>query len=397
MVYMVSVPPLAMIDDIFTVTKCSADAIEANAVINMKVESKRLRLSKDKCKHMHVSKGVNNCQSDLKVHSEDMIKVTEGSYLGDIISADGTIDKMIENRRQKGVGLCSQISGMINNVSLGLFFFQIAFTFRDAMLVNGMLTNAEVWNQIKTKHVEVFESMDLMILKKIFNAHSMTAKEAFFLEAGLLPISSIIAKRRLMYLWNVLNRNENDLLKRFILAQKVRPTKNDWVELVQKDKADYKINLSDEEISKTKKSKYEKLVEEAVRKKTICDLNKVAENHSKSEHLMKANLKREQYLVDPRFSRGDAELLFKLRTRMVDVKNNFSKKYQGDLSCRTCNINVVIESQEHILKCDGLKEKVKVPDTILYSDLFKTVEKQLEALKAFKALLREREIKLNTG
>ena len=251
MVYMVSVPPLAMIDDIFTVTKCSADAIEANAVINMKVESKRLKLSKDKCKDMHVTKGVNNCQSDLKVHSEDMIKVTEGSYLGDIISADGTIDKMIENRRQKGVGLCSQISGMINNVSLGLFFFQIAFTFRDAMLVNGMLTNAEVWNQIKTKHVEVFESMDLMILKKIFNAHSMTAKKAFFLEAGLLPISSIIAKRRLMYLWNVLNRNDNDLLKRFILAQKVRPTINDWVELVQKDKANYKINLSYEEISKT--------------------------------------------------------------------------------------------------------------------------------------------------
>ena len=45
----VSIPPLALIDDVVSVNKCSADAIEANAIVNMKIESKKLRLSEDKC------------------------------------------------------------------------------------------------------------------------------------------------------------------------------------------------------------------------------------------------------------------------------------------------------------------------------------------------------------
>ena len=112
--------------------KCSADAIEANAIVNMKIESKKLRLSEDKCAQIHVSrKNTAACDTFLKVHEGKMKKVEEGTYLGDILSADGALDKTIENRRQKGVGICSQITGMMNSVSLGFFFFRISFTLRD--------------------------------------------------------------------------------------------------------------------------------------------------------------------------------------------------------------------------------------------------------------------------
>ena len=67
------------------------------------------------------------------------------------------------------------------------------------------------------------------------NAHCMTAKEAFFLEAGLLPIEKVVTKRRLMYL-NIMARDDNKLLKRFYLAQKLCKTKNDWAELIEKER-----------------------------------------------------------------------------------------------------------------------------------------------------------------
>ena len=51
---MISIPPLALIDDIISIKNCGADSIEAYAVVNMKIESKKLRLSKDKCAQMHV-------------------------------------------------------------------------------------------------------------------------------------------------------------------------------------------------------------------------------------------------------------------------------------------------------------------------------------------------------
>ena len=45
----VLVPSLSMVDDIMGITSCGAQAIELNAIINSKIESKKLRLSSDKC------------------------------------------------------------------------------------------------------------------------------------------------------------------------------------------------------------------------------------------------------------------------------------------------------------------------------------------------------------
>ena len=53
---------------------------------------------------------------------------------------------------------------------------------------------------MKPQHVDVLENVDIMLLKKILNSHAMTAKEAFFLEGGLLPLRFVIYKRRLLYM-----------------------------------------------------------------------------------------------------------------------------------------------------------------------------------------------------
>ena len=360
----------------------------------MKIESKKLRLSQKKCAQIHVGKNNLDCDTFLKVHEDEMKKAQEGAYLGDILSYDGKPDKTIENRRQKGIGICSQITGLMNSVSLGFFFFNISFTLRNSMLVNGILTNAEVWNDVKMKQIETLESVDLLLLRKIFNAHSMTAKETFFLEAGLMPIRFIISKRRLLYLWNILQRDDSELLKRFYFAQKVVKTKNDWAEMIENEKKEFEIDYSDEEISRMKESKYKSIVTAAIASKAIEHLNKIADSHSKSKILVKGKLEREKYLEDKRFTRSEAELLFSLRTRMVDLKRNFSNKYGDDIACRTCHVQV--ECQEHILKCERLRERIDVPKDVTYEDLFKDVDKQLEITKLFKKLLREREILMNS-
>ena len=67
----------------------------------MKIESKKLRLCPEKCVQIHVSKDNHTvCDSNLKVHDDKMKKAKEGSYLGDILTDDGTLDTTIESRRQ---------------------------------------------------------------------------------------------------------------------------------------------------------------------------------------------------------------------------------------------------------------------------------------------------------
>ena len=46
-----SIIPLALIDDCLGISKCGADAVELNAILNTKIHSKKLRLSAEKCNH----------------------------------------------------------------------------------------------------------------------------------------------------------------------------------------------------------------------------------------------------------------------------------------------------------------------------------------------------------
>ena len=101
------------------------------------------------------------------------------------------------------------------------------------MLVNGILTNAEVWYPLSDKQIEVLEDIDLMLLRKLVKGHSKTAKEAFFLETGLLPLKCICMKRRLMYLHNILSKSKSELIRKFYEVQKSILTKNDWYGQVQ--------------------------------------------------------------------------------------------------------------------------------------------------------------------
>ena len=75
----IEIPTLGMVDDILAVQKCSKDVIKINAVVNAFVESKKLKLSENKCQQIHIAKKTNiekEC-AILKVHEEQMQKSTK--------------------------------------------------------------------------------------------------------------------------------------------------------------------------------------------------------------------------------------------------------------------------------------------------------------------------------
>ena len=59
----VNIPPLEFVDDIMTITKCSLDTVKINALVQSKVECKKLELSDTKCFKMHVGKKATSCPS----------------------------------------------------------------------------------------------------------------------------------------------------------------------------------------------------------------------------------------------------------------------------------------------------------------------------------------------
>ena len=157
---------------------------------------------------------------------------------------------------------------------------------------------------------------------------------------------------------------------------------------------------TDEEISKMSKYKFKSLINKKVNSYAFQYLKEKAATHKKSLKILEeikteTDMKRKSYLKENQLSKTDGQLLFKLRTMMLDVKSNFSSFYQNNLTCRTCNDPGSIENEQHLLQCKMLKNELNSDDNVSFEDVFRDFNKQKTALAAFKIVLRKREILLN--
>ena len=151
---MASVTPLAMVDDLLAISKCGLESQKINTSINTLIELKKLTFhtpepnKKSKCHFLHIGRANKGCPG-MKVHGAQADRVKEAVYLGDIIREDGKNTSNIKTRVNKGIGTVSQIMDILKTVSYGNKYFEIATTLREALLLNGMLTNAEIWYSIR--------------------------------------------------------------------------------------------------------------------------------------------------------------------------------------------------------------------------------------------------------
>ena len=386
----VSVPPLGMIDDLASFSQCGPETVKINALINAKIESKKLEFGPKKCFKIHIGRKISECVSQ-KVHSDDINVTNFDTYLGDIVCSSGSNEKNIGNRYNKGVGAISQMDTILNRTSLGHYYFEIGLVMRDTMLVSKMVFNSEVWYNVSDEQMTKLEQIDEMWLRKLFSLAKSAPKEGLYIESGKMPIRFIVMERRLMYLWHILHRDESELLQRFLSAQQLWTGKHDWISQVRKNMSEIKLNLTDEQIKNMSKEFFKKQVKIKVEKLAITFLKKLQHSHSKTSKLVLDGFRPAQYLASPDLNKEQVQVLYKLRNQMIDVKQNFGSLYRENMWCRTCFL--FQESQEHLLQCGAILSKLKNSvdfSIIRYSMLFDTLEKQVMIAKVFSLILNTR-------
>ena len=186
----VLVPPLSMCDDIASISKCGIDSIKTNAIINAKIESKKLEFGPNKFYNIHVGKNENLC-CNLKVHNSTMKKKDYETYLGDIICSSGKNEKNIANKCNKGVGAVSQIFAMVSQVSLGHYYFDVALIMRSTILISKLVSSSETWYNVTKPEYQKLESIDEMFVRRLLSVQASTPKESLYIEAGLMPVRCI--------------------------------------------------------------------------------------------------------------------------------------------------------------------------------------------------------------
>ena len=88
-------------------------------------------------------------------------------YVGDIISRNGKPDENIAARRSKGFGIASDILSILDEVLIGSQRIEAGPCMREGMLLNGILTNSEVWIGLNENHYRELEQVDEYLLPGI--------------------------------------------------------------------------------------------------------------------------------------------------------------------------------------------------------------------------------------
>ena len=204
--------------------------------------------------------------------------------------------------------------------------------------------------------------------------------------------------RRLMYLQYLLKEDENSLLHQFFKAQADDPVKGDWFVQVKEDMDTIKLNLSLDDIKIMSKEVFKERVASAVQKAGFQFLSSEKSKMSKVMSVQHESLSLQEYFLPSFMNIQEAKMLFRIRSRMVDVKMNFKNKY-SDTLCPVCKTVGINDSQEHVLECAQLlkNQNILANSDVLYVHIFESdIKKQTTALRMFNVLWDERKEILKT-
>ena len=193
-----------------------------------------------------------------------------------------------------------------------------------------------------------------------------------------------------MFLWTILQKSENYLVKKCLNAQSISPAKNDLATTFKNDLEKCGITLTMIEISKMKKSIFRKIVNSQIRELAKEHLVNLKMKHSKLENISDC-YRMEKYLTSSCISTDEKQTLFKFRTRMIEVKSNFKYQFSQDLKCYFC-LNE--DTQSHVLSCREITKDIDISE-VKYEHIFSdSLNKQEKVAKVLNKIMKQRNMKI---
>ena len=305
-------------------------------------------------------------QNEYFVGPEKMKVKEEQTYLGDVVSADGSHSKNVQSRKNKGLGIINQIMQILESVLFGKYHFEVAMVLRSSLLLSSILLNSEAWVNLKEKDVRALEQTDEILLSRILDCDSNTSNVFKYLELGVYPLRFEIMKRTVIFLQYILQQDEKSMMFKVFKAICENPLKNDFVKNCEKYLERLDINVSFQEISEMSKYKFKRLVKKKTEESAFQYLVGEKNKQSKIAHLQYKSLNMQDYLVEGNKRTDIAKLIFRARGSNLDIKTQKKWKYEDNL-CVGCSQNV--ETIEEILVCPSLgDENRKISFNYLFGD-----------------------------
>ena len=307
----------------------------------------RIKFGEEKTKTM-IIKGSKKTQSENNFALGEMqIGITESyKYLGLQMNNKCNLKDHIQAITGRIEGAYQTIIMLAHDSNFDGIQMELIWKLVEACIIPIITYSSETWNPNKKETKQINQILD-SLLKRILKTPTTTPREALYIETGLLDPKAQIDKKRIMMVDKI---SQNPTKTNTILDNS--DNKKSWKRISDKKLQEYKMENTE---TNNKKEHKKTIIKTKIKDTFKNRLLSQAENKSKVQHLRKGKgewtpEQRSQYMT--KMTRNECSIIFRARTRMLDIKNNFKGKY-GDDKCRACKIET--ETQDHVLeKCPSI-------------------------------------------
>ena len=252
---------------------------------------------------------------------------------------------------------------MLKYLQNGHYYFRTAIILHESLLVNGVMTSSEAWHNLTSTDMNELMKIDKMFGQTLFSTPFSTPATSYFLELGILPLSSILKGRRLNFLKYLVSQDSSSMLYKVFWIQWSESNAGDLAHQMKQDLMDLEIDCSLCEIKSISKNKFKKLVKKKLTEFTFKQLLKQAGIYSKLKNLKYSHLKMQSYLEEEKITVKQAKLIFKYRTRML---MQFTDNFRGGPEKKMCSLcdYKQIDSQEAANHCTAIHAKFGNPQKL---------------------------------
>lgn len=271
-------------------------------------------------------------------------EISEYKYLGEILSQDLSPDKHIISKKQQAQSMLNLSMAVSGQAPLDFMRMSVLLKFHQRCIVPALLYGCQSWTHTK---MELMEDIQYSCIRQYLKVPKTTPKLALLAETGCYHMTTLVEKHQLIYLWTLLN-SENTLPHQVYNTQLTHFHRNNtnWASHIEMVLQKYGISHTFNEIRLTSKSGWKNIIKGKISEHENEQYRNQAEAFSKLKNLrrFKRKVVPESYLSLPR---DEASVIFRLRTRMLPLKNNM-KGIHSDTLCPRCSLET--DDEYHLLE-----------------------------------------------
>ena len=341
---------LLWMDDVALITNNLDDMQKLLNITNDIANKYHIAFGKEKSKIMKIGrekKHKNVPQKEPILGNMKIEYTNKYKYLGFTMNSSNNLQDHIKNIQSKTEGAYQTIISLLHNKEFSKIEMASVWKLVETCIIPIITYSSEVWTPTK-RETEILNRILDNIIKRILMTPQSTPREVLYIETNLMDIETIIDKRKINMFYRT-NHTKNKITE--MLHQTNKKTK--WMEDMENVIKKYKINKINLLRMKPGKAKnyIRKSVHKVFRNKLFANIN----GKNKVEHTINRYIGQEKSNYTNVLDRRTTSILFKARTRMLDVKANYKNKYKDQI-CRLCKKEN--ETQIHVLtQCEVTKEK----------------------------------------